>query len=46
MDGDGDIDYDGMSLICVVCFICKWLIYWVIGNIIYNMKKCYVSVKC
>lgn len=46
MDGDGDIDYDGMSLMCVVCFICKWFIYWVIGNIIYNMKRCYVSVKC
>lgn len=45
MDGDGDIDYDGMSLTRVACFICKWLIHWVTGNTIYNTKKCHVSVS-
>lgn len=46
MDGDGDIDYDGMSLTRVACFICKWLIHWATGNTNYNTKKCHVSVKC
>lgn len=36
MDGDGDIDYDGMSLTRVACFTCNWLIHWVTGNAIYN----------
>lgn len=46
MDGDGDIDYDGMSVTRVTCFTCKWFIHWVTGNTIYHTKRCHVSVKC
>lgn len=39
MDGDGDIDYDGMRLTRVACITYKSLIHWAAGNTKFTTRK-------
>lgn len=47
MDGDGDIDYDGMRLTRVACITYKCLIHWSAGNTKFTEKvSCKFRFSC